>query len=257
MFSVAYYESYDLWVNMKIRALVVDDEPLARSRMLRLIDQIKSIEVVGVAEHGEQAVELACQLQPSLIFMDVEMPRMTGISAAKIIRAKLEDCQPAIIFCTAYDGYALEAFSVNATAYLLKPFSLDDIKDAIDRAFEVSVLQGHVTKDSGPEKIFLMRSGVSAERLSFSEINYFRSEDKCVLAGMVNAKEVVVDLTLKEIELNHADQVVRVHRNSLVVKSKIQRLVRVEGKDYVRLYNCEREFQVSRRALPGVRKSFD
>ena len=114
-----------------LRVLIVDDEPLARQRLLDLLAGREGIEVVGQATSGREAVEAIRTLQPDLVFLDVQMPGMTGLD---VVRAIGPEQMPVTIFVTAYDQYALKAFEVAALDYLLKPFDDERFEQALTRA---------------------------------------------------------------------------------------------------------------------------
>jgi len=116
---------------MKIRALIVDDEPLARERLRSLLQEESDIELSGEFENGSKAVAAIRRDAPDLLFLDVQMPEMDGFG---VLRAIGPDCVPAVIFVTAYDEYALRAFDANATDYLLKPFDQERFRRSLDRA---------------------------------------------------------------------------------------------------------------------------
>ena len=116
---------------MKIRALIVDDEPLARERIRSLLLEESDIELSGECENGSKAVAAIRQDAPDLLFLDVQMPEMDGFG---VLRAIGPDRVPAVIFVTAYDEYALRAFDANATDYLLKPFDQERFRRSLDRA---------------------------------------------------------------------------------------------------------------------------
>jgi two-component system LytT family response regulator len=117
----------------KIRTLVVDDEPMARERVLALLEQQPDIEVVGEAADGQQAVTAIERLEPELVFLDVQIPVMDGFG---VIRAVTPQRMPMVVFTTAYDEYALQAFEVHALDYLLKPFDGMRFQRALERARE-------------------------------------------------------------------------------------------------------------------------
>lgn len=111
--------------------MVVDDEQLAREELCFLLEQVGDIDLIGQAADGPSALRLAGELKPELLFLDVQMPGLTGFEVAKrLIQA---DLLPQLIFVTAFDQYAVDAFSVNAVDYLLKPVDLDRLEQAIDR----------------------------------------------------------------------------------------------------------------------------
>jgi two-component system, LytTR family, response regulator len=116
---------------MTLRALVVDDEPLARKALLRLLKNESDISVIGQCGDGEAAVNTIRRTNPDLVFLDVQMPEMDGFRVVETIGA---DQMPVTIFVTAYDRYALDAFDANAVDYLLKPFAPDRLARALRRA---------------------------------------------------------------------------------------------------------------------------
>src|ERR1700679_1691519 len=115
---------------MTLRALVVDDETLARKALLRLLKNEPGINVIGQCADGESAVETIRRLQPDLVFLDVQMPEMDGFRVVETIGVEQ---MPMTIFVTAFDRYALNAFDVNAVDYLLKPFAPDRLSRALER----------------------------------------------------------------------------------------------------------------------------
>lgn len=115
-----------------MRVLVVDDEPAARRKVLRFLKEHGDVEVAGEAATGEQAVEQIVAAQPDLVFLDVQMPGMSGFEVVEAIASS--DRVPAIIFATAHDEYAVRAFEVSALDYLLKPFDRERFERALDRA---------------------------------------------------------------------------------------------------------------------------
>jgi two-component system LytT family response regulator/two-component system response regulator LytT len=115
-----------------LRVLVVDDEQLAREELCFLLGETGGIEVVGQAADGLEAVRLCGELQPDLLFLDVQMPGLTGFEVAR--RLIESDLLPSLVFVTAFDHYAIEAFSVNAVDYLLKPVDSERLEQTLDRA---------------------------------------------------------------------------------------------------------------------------
>jgi two-component system LytT family response regulator len=122
---------------MTIRSLVVDDEPLARQRLKRLLAAHSDVEVVGEAEDGEAAVRTVLELQPDLVFLDVQMPNATGIEALEQLREKLPDSvRPLVVFTTAFEEHAVQAFALEGTDYLIKPIDKEQLTRALRRARE-------------------------------------------------------------------------------------------------------------------------
>ena len=119
---------------MTIRALVVDDEPLARRRLKRLLQKHSDIEVAGEAANGAEAVELALKERPDVIFLDVQMPERDGMAALRALQEQLpEAVMPTVVFTTAFEEHAVEAFALDATDYLVKPIDADQLQRALRR----------------------------------------------------------------------------------------------------------------------------
>ena len=116
-------------MSAKLRAIIVDDEPLARRGLKLRIDHIEEVEVVAECKNGREAIRAVTDLTPDLIFLDIQMPGLNGFDVV----ARLQHEIPQIIFTTAYDHYAIEAFSVHAVDYLLKPIEQERLQEAVNR----------------------------------------------------------------------------------------------------------------------------
>ncbi len=143
---------------MILRALVVDDETLARKALLRLLKNEPGISVVGQCSDGESAVETIRRLKPDLVFLDVQMPEMDGFRVVEEIGV---EHMPMTIFVTAFDRYALNAFDVNAVDYLLKPFAPDRLCRALERVRDRSL--GHQDKEAAQRLFILVSEGPIAD----------------------------------------------------------------------------------------------
>ena len=243
---------------MLIRTLIVDDEPLARNRLNRLLSEISSIEVLAMADNGQQAIELVRTMQVDLVFLDINMPIKNGLQAATEIVTE-QAKPPAIIFCTAYDEYAIEAFKTQAVAYLMKPISKETLQQAIDKATKLNQLQINHLLNANAEQdqtlVAIQQAGF-IQNYALDDLLYFRAEKKHVVAGLRDGKEVVIDYTLKTLETEYPDYYLRIHRNCLVNKSCIRSLMRDEQGSYVLLNDTHQRFMVSRRHLAGVKRCF-
>ena len=118
---------------MKVRALIVDDEPLARERLRNLLQAQPEIDIIGECTNGREAVEVLRKESPDLVFLDVQMPELDGFGVVEALRGEQ---MPAIVFVTAHDKFALRAFEVHALDYLLKPFDRERFQTALRRALE-------------------------------------------------------------------------------------------------------------------------
>lgn len=239
----------------KIRVLVVDDEQLARERLIRLIDALDSHQVCAEASNGEEALSAIQQSEPDIVLMDIRMPGMDGMAAAEQI-ATLKT-PPAIIFCTAYDEYAISAFKVQATDYLLKPVRKEALEKALRQASKLNKVQ---LNDSQPSinsrestPSLVAKTWKGSELIDLTHIYYFMADQKYVTVHHQNG-ETVIDNTLKELEAGYAPRFLRTHRNSLVNTDYIEALIRDNAGHYhVRLKNNVGEIPVSRRHTSDVK----
>ncbi|MBX2849674.1 MAG: LytTR family DNA-binding domain-containing protein [Acidiferrobacterales bacterium] len=245
---------------MNIKAIVVDDEPLARQRLSRLLSEL-GVDVVAQGKNGNEALLLSNQHQAEIVFLDINMPILNGIDAAKeIVRDQTQP--PAIVFCTAYDEYALDAFDASAAAYLLKPVNQTDLKAAIEKAQSVSkvqietLLNQQLDGQSTLQRLAI-KNGSQTENIPASEFVYFLTIEKNVYAKRIDMPEMLVAYTLKEIEKLLEGVMVRIHRNCLVNPEYLQKLIR-DGSNTakVSLLNTDKEFDVSRRHLKRVKECF-
>lgn len=243
---------------MTISAIVVDDEPLARQRLSRLLVEQK-VSVVGEAENGEQAIEVVKERRADVIFLDINMPRMNGLEAAKVIVDDFEQ-PPAIVFCTAYDQHALDAFKVNASAYLLKPVSAADLNEVLEHAAKVNRLQNNsrVTASTLPRReTVTVASQGDLEHIALEDISYFRAIEKYVYASVRGRGEILVGYTLKQLQDEYQDYVIRTHRSVLVVIENFRKIERAaRGATVVHVNHSDVQLPVSRRHLSRVKQCF-
>ena len=247
---------------MSIKAIIVDDERLARLRLNRLLAE-QGVNVVAEGVDGEQAISLISQHTVDMLFIDINMPNKNGLDAAtQIIESTPQP--PSIIFCTAYDEYALQAFKANASAYLLKPINTEDLTKVITQAQQISQLQLNTIKHS-LKKIQNQNSNLSLaigldneiENIPLDEIMYFTSIDKNVFAIIRGRGEVLTNQTLKSLQEKFAENVIRIHRNTLVNSNQLSKLTRDEsGQSYLHLVDSEEQLAISRRHLSEVKGCF-
>lgn len=236
--------------------LIVDDEPLARERMLRMMARLDAYRVVGEAENAEQALAAIVEHDPDIVLLDIQMPEEDGLSAARRITSM--DDPPAVIFCTAYDEYALDAFATAAVGYLLKPVKQQDLEAALEKAQKLNKVQLAALADrKAPNK---QRNHISArtrrgvELIPLNQVRFFIADHKYVTVHHTDG-ETLIDETLKELEQEFGDQLVRVHRNALVLIDAIEGMERnAQGQYRVRLKDIEEQPVVSRRHVARLRE---
>lgn len=237
-----------------MRLLIVDDEQLARERLVRMIGRLDGHEVVGEAGNGVTALELAERLQPDLVLLDVRMPGMDGLEAARHLAGFPEP--PAVIFCTAYEEHALQAFDLHAVGYLLKPVRGDNLATALDKAQRLNKAQLALLNVGTAERRthLSVRSHRGIELIPVDEIRYCQADQKYVTVGHSQG-EVIIDEPLRDLEQEFAGLLVRIHRGALVAARHIQRLERcADGQARVYLRDVPQALDVSRRHLPALRQ---
>lgn len=239
--------------------LIVDDEPPARMRLKAMVDALDGYQVIAEAENGQQAMEMNKKLSPDIVLLDIRMPEMDGIAAAA--QFSEQDQPPAVIFCTAYDEHALAAFDAQAVGYLLKPVSRLKLTDNLAKAQTVNRSQlANLVPESAQkslmQKCLSVRTRSGHELLAVNEIRALVADNKYVSAYTHN-REVLLDLSLKELERRFAKQFLRVHRNALVAIRYIRCLEKCEdrpGQTVIRLEGSDIAPIVSRRNLPELRR---
>lgn len=237
------------------RVLVVDDEPLARQRLARLLERSDGFELCGEAADGAAALEAAAELGPDIVLLDIRMPRVDGLAVAR--RMAGWPTPPAVIFCTAYDEYSLAAFDTAACAYLLKPVRAEQLATALERAVTPTRAQLAAMARAGSGAAgghLTVRNARGVRRVALDDIRCLVADSKYVVATCDDG-EFLLDTPLKTLEAQHADRFVRVHRNCLVAAAHLQGIQRdSEGQYRAVLRNCALEPVVSRRHLPAVRR---
>ena len=241
-----------------MKILVVDDEALARSRLVRLIERLDVADHIVEAANGEQALACCQREQPDLVFLDVRMPGTDGLAVAEHI-GELEPA-PAVIFCTAFDEYALEAIERRASAYLLKPVREEKLLQALEQAGQSNRLQIQARQNGNSEVNGIQREHVSCESnngvelVPVSEVRCFIAEHKAVKAFTGERDHWIAD-SLKELEAEFDGQFLRVHRNALVAVQYIAGLKRDdEGQTLVLLEGIDAQPAISRRHLADVKQ---
>nr|WP_272496038.1 LytTR family DNA-binding domain-containing protein [Gilvimarinus xylanilyticus] len=233
-----------------LNVLLVDDEPLARARLERMIQDLEGYQVSSQAGTAAKALEAIERDDPDIVLLDIQMPGGNGLEAAQQI-GELDD-PPAVIFCTAYDQHALEAFSTTAVGYLLKPVRRDDLQKALDKAGKPNKVQRSAPAGGLPGSI-TAKTHKGLERIPLRNVRYFHADQKYVTVYHTGGQHLL-DNTLKELEQTLGSAVVRVHRNALVMVEHIQALERCADGGYcICLRDSEHKPAVSRRHASAVK----
>jgi two-component system response regulator AlgR len=232
-----------------IRVLIVDDEPPARERLGRMLAALPEVAVVGEAGTGAEAVEASARLSPDVVLLDIRMPGMDGIEAARHLNA-LED-PPAVIFVTAHDEHALAAFEAQALGYLLKPVRQEKLARAIQRAARVAGPQllrvAEQSQLGRRRQQICARLGEQLRLIPLEDIYYFAAGQKYVTVRHRGGSDLI-DEPLRALAAEFAPDFVRIHRNSLVAARHVGAVERTtEGQYLVRMKECNEALPVSRR----------
>jgi len=222
---------------MKYKTILIDDEPLALQRLERLLAPFEFIEITARASSGFEAVEKINGLKPDLIFLDIQMPELTGFEVLEQI-----DESPFIIFSTAYDEYALKAFETNSIDYLLKPIEPKRLKTALEK------LQRFTQEDIGlykeqlqkllagfkapSKKRIKVKIGNHIRLLNVEDIYYFRAEDKYVEVHTFD-ESFLLNQSLNQLQADlPPDDFVRVHRSAIINLNYLKEIKKMFGSTY-------------------------
>ena len=243
---------------MTLKVLVVDDEEYARERIKGLLATQMDYAVCAEAENGVEAVMMAERYLPDIVLMDISMPAMDGLEAARHMSGM--DSPPAVIFNTSYGEYALEAFSTKATGYLMKPIRQEQLLQSLEQARTLNRAQRLEALEGRDNRSFLSRKHICArmrgnlELIPIEEVVYFQADQKYVTVRHKKG-EVIIEESLKSLETDLADRFIRIHRNALVAKTAISGLSKSSiGRTQVVLDNVKDQLEVSRRHLAEVRR---
>ncbi len=241
----------------KIRAVIVDDEELARKLLVEYLSGDPGIEVVAECANGFEAVKAVTELTPDLLFLDIQMPKLDGFEVLDLI-----DVKPAVIFVTAYDEYALKAFEVHAVDYLLKPFSKERFTEALVRAREriekkEALDFPTLAMDARPRTVpldrLLIREGSKVHVIPVGKIDYIEAQDD-YFAVKSEGRMYLKQGTLSRLEEDlDPRRFIRIHRSYIL---NIDRLSKIEpyAKDSrVAILNDGTRLQVSRSGYAKLR----
>jgi two-component system response regulator AlgR len=239
-----------------VKILIVDDEPLARKRMRRLLEGFADVGIVGEAKSGKEALLRSSVLAPDIVLLDIRMPEMDGLETA--LHLSQMKHPPAVIFTTAFSEHALAAFEANAVDYLLKPIRRERLQEAISKARKINRVQ--LIEIGKQEDASRARTHVSAyvggnlQLVPSEQIYYFQAEQKYISARHPEG-QLLIDDSLKALEEEFGDRLLRIHRNSLVAIGHIEGLERDgSGKYLVCFRGIDDHLEISRRMVATVRK---
>ncbi len=221
-----------------LQVLIVDDEPLARRRLVQMLGAHPDVQIVGEADGGREALRLVESLRPDVLLLDIEMPGVDGFSVLRDLPA---GHAPAIVFVTAFQDHAVKAFELRATDFVVKPVARDRLAAALDQARQtlqarraserLSELQSHLAKLesralSGSEPGVWVKIGSDKRRLALAEILWLEAERDFVKVYTTGQTHLVSSMLGEMEEALDAQAFVRVHRSAIVRKDKVRAVLR-------------------------------
>jgi two-component system response regulator AlgR len=236
--------------------LIVDDEPLARQRLQDLLADLPNVRVVGEVGDGRQAVDACAQLCPDVVLLDIAMPVMDGLEAARHLAS--DPTAPAVVFCTAYDEHALAAFEARAIDYLLKPVRAERLAAALERARALGRARANERLQALPKTQarthLCARLRGSLRLIPVADVVYLQAEEKYVVVHHLGGQDLIED-SLKALEQEFPERFLRIHRNCLVARSELRELRRGnDGQVHALLKRSADALEISRRCLPQIRQ---
>ncbi len=232
----------------QIKALIVDDERLARQLLREMLEEFVEIEVVGECANGFEAVKAVSEHQPDLIFLDIQMPKLNGFEVLEL----LED-PPAVVFVTAYDKYALDAFDAHAVDYLLKPFATSRLEKAIEKvrrnlSHGLPPI-GELREAAGERPVLnrvVVKDGTSVVIIGHEQIDYVQAEDDYIsihAGGQSHLKHQTISSLEGDLDPN---RFVRIHRSTILNVERIDRIEPYTRDRYLAVLADGTELNISR-----------
>lgn len=242
----------------KIRTIIVEDEELARNLLKSYLKDQEGIEILCECENGFEGVKAINEMKPDLVFLDIQMPKITGFEMLELL-----DHHPEVIFCTAYDQYALKAFEFNAADYLLKPFSRDRLTMAVEKVRE-RIIKAPGQEDivekitNFPKEEFLDRIVVKDRHkihiIPVDQIRYIESLDDYVLI-YTNEGRFTKQKTMRYFETAlDAHQFTRIHRSYIVRVDQIEQLQQYEKESYIVILHDKTKLKVSKTGYKNLKE---
>ena len=240
-----------------MKVLIIDDEPLARSLVREYLQDRPEIEVAGECGDGFEGLKQIQALKPDLVFLDIQMPRITGLEMLELV----EDA-PMVIFVTAFDQFAVQAFERGAKDYLLKPFSKERLLAALDKCVqagqkpesaEIGELKAQVGQDL---QRIVVKSGQKIHIIPFAGIRYVEACDDYVKIFTKEGGPYMKKLTMKQAEaLLPATAFNRVHRSYIVALAEIEKIEPYEKESFLAILKDATRIPVSRSGYGNLRNA--
>ena len=247
----------------KIRTLIIEDEAPAREILQHYLKEMPEIEIVGEAQDGFSGLKAITELNPDLIFLDIQMPKLNGFEMLELIEER-----PEIIFTTAYDQFAIKAFELNAVDYLMKPFHKERLAEAVQKTVEklskytankspVSEILAKKPENSAPISRIVVKKSNAINIIPVDEIRYFAAEDDYVMIYYSGGK-ALKQQTMKYYEDNlPREHFVRTHRSYIVKISEIKKIEPYGKDNHVAILHSGERIPVSRSGFSLLKGELD
>lgn len=236
-----------------IRVVIVDDEPLAREVVKKYVGQDTELEIVGEAGDGFEALKIIGNTNPHLLFLDIQMPKITGFELLELLNEK-----PGVIFTTAYDEYALQAFDANALDYLLKPFQEERFKAAVEKFKNNRQQSVQQIQDLPPllneQNRIVVKDGSEIKIIPVQDVDYLEAYDDYVKIYQGTK------YTLKKQTMNYfekslpGNQFVRIHRSYIVNITQLTKIESYEKNSYLAILRSGARIPISRSSYADIKK---
>lgn len=239
------------------KVVLIDDEPLARTLVLEYLESYPELEVVAECNDGFEGAKAIAQHQPDLLFLDIQMPRINGFELLEIIQE-----QPAVIFTTAYDEYALKAFETNALDYLLKPFSRQRFDQAVQKWMNqpsgrnelISSIRETPLKQPDEQLRIVIKDGPEIKIIPTAEVEYLEAYDDYVKIhhkGKVHLKKKTMNYFEKTLD---PKQFIRIHRSYIMNLNELTKIESFEKNSYIAIVRSGARIPISRTAYAPLKE---
>ncbi|MDA0194543.1 MAG: LytTR family transcriptional regulator DNA-binding domain-containing protein [Bacteroidetes bacterium] len=243
-----------------IRVIIIDDEPLAREMLMFNLELHKEVIIIAECENGFDGVKAIQEHSPDLVFLDIQMPKITGFEMLELI-----DKIPEIIFCTAYDQFAIKAFEKNAVDYLLKPYSQERFNEALIKAYERiksnsdnnSIARLKESRELGPLTRIVVRTGSKIDIIDIEKIVYIEAADDYVTIHS-DGRKFLKQMTMKYLE-DHlpSREFIRCHRSYIIAIGQLKKIEQFEKDSHLAILHSDEKIPVSRLGYGKLRSLLD
>jgi two-component system LytT family response regulator len=242
----------------KLRTIIVEDEELARNLMKSFLSGNDKIEIIAECENGFEGVKMINELKPDLVFLDIQMPKITGFELLELLEHK-----PQIVFATAYDQYAIKAFEFNAADYLLKPYSKDRLNEAVEKVSERIQKEGLISDVAEkianyPKEDVLDRVVVKDRHkihiIPVDHIRYIESMDDYVMIYTTEGRHMKQKTMHYFEDMLDPKEFVRIHRSYIVRVSEINEIQQYEKESYIVILHDKTKLKVSKTGYKNIKE---